>query len=207
MGALSSLKSSIKQTLAEWDQADQQHGETKMKKQAKKAKAKTEVKTEVKSVPRSSLSQQLLAYIQVHPGVTGTALREIVRERSPKTPISYVPALLKGLFDSKFVRRTEVKADRAGRSTFAYYVLTEEERVALLSGTAKSKKNSESADTKGITALVPAKRIPMPTVEELGSTPATMISVTALNGAQVWFSVEDARHVYNSLNQIFGATR
>lgn len=206
------LKSNIKQAFDEWKKADQQlEKENQMSKQTKKPVAK---KAAVKNTSdadkpiRSPLSQQLIAYIQVYPGVTGTQLRAVVKERSPKTPMSYVPAILKGLFDSHHVRRVAVPGEKhKGRSTYAYYVNTDEERAAFFTKKPKSKKNPEPVDAKGITALVPAKRTPMPTVEATDSIPSTVITMKAPDGTSVWFSVEEARYFYNNLKQIFGGAQ
>ena len=107
------MEDKIKKAFEEWKQQDHSTESTPMK-----------------SSTTKTLSDQLMAYIQAHPGVTGRELRQVVREKLPKTPITYVPAVLKGLFDAHFLRRDEVlnTAGQKGGPTFAYYALDEAER-------------------------------------------------------------------------------
>lgn len=189
------MEEKIKEAFDEWKKADQQLKEESQMKITKSS---------------GSLSQQILTYIEAHPGVTGKQLREVVRQRSPKTPVTYVPALLKGLFDSNLVRRTEVPSDgtQTGRPTFSYYALTEEERQSAVKKPAKkTKAKVEVVDKngKGITALVPAKRT---STHALDVGPMTVaISIAMHNGATYSMNLSDAKYIYAQLNQIFGAAR
>ncbi len=197
------MEEKIKEAFDEWKKADQQ------------LKEESQMKTTKSS---GSLSQQILTYIEAHPGVTGKQLREVVRQRSPKTPVTYVPALLKGLFDSNLVRRTEVPSDgtQTGRPTFSYYALTEEERQSAAKQPAKKVKAKPKAKVKatvevvdkngkGITALVPAKRTATHALEVGPMTVA--ISIAMHNGATYSMNLSDAKYIYAQLNQIFGAAR
>lgn len=189
------MEEKIKEAFDEWKKADQQ------------LKEESQMKTTKSS---GSLSQQILTYIEAHPGVTGKQLREVVRQRSPKTPVTYVPALLKVLFDNNLVRRTEVPSDgtQTGRPTFSYYALTEEERQSAVKKPAKkTKAKVEVVDKngKGITALVPAKRT---STHALDVGPMTVaISIAMHNGATYSMNLSDAKYIYAQLNQIFGAAR
>ena len=166
-----------------------------------------------------TLSEQLMAYIQAHPGVTGTELRRVVKEKLPTTPITYVPAILKGLFDAHFVRREEHPAsEKGGRSTFAYYALDEAEREvarerARLNPNQKRayKKSKVKAKVKhektgeGITALVPAKRH---ATHALDVGPTTLsIAISLADGRNYSMTLKDAKFLYTQLNQIFGGAR
>lgn len=191
------MEDKIKEAFDEWKKADQQ------------LKEESQMKTTSQS---GSLSQQILTYIEAHPGVTGKQIRDVVRERSPKTPITYVPALLKGLFDKNLVRRTEVPSDgtQTGRPTFAYFKLTEEEArkpASRKKAKGKAKPTVEVVDKngKGITALVPAKRT---ATHALDVGPMTVaISIAMNNGATYSMNLADAKYIYAQLNQIFGAAR
>lgn len=196
------MEDKIKKAFEEWKQQDHSTESKAMQVSANK-----------------SLSEQLMAYIQVHPGVTGTELRRVVKERSPATPITYVPAILKGLFDAHFVRREERPAsEKGGRSTFAYYALDEAEREvarerarlnpnqkrAYKKSKVKAKAKPEKTD-EGITALVPAKRH---ATHALDVGPTTIsISIQTSNGVSYSLNINDAKFIYKQLNQIFGGAR
>lgn len=195
------MEDKIKKAFEEWKQQDHSTESTPMRISTTK-----------------SLSEQLLTYIHAHPGVTGTELRKIIQERSPQTPTSYVPAILKGLFDAHFLRREErPKADgRYGRSTFAYYALTDAEREvarerARLNPKQKVKnikakvKTKPKKDTEGITALVPAKRH---ATHALDVGPTTLsIAISLADGRSYSLNLNDAKFLYTQLNQIFGGVR
>lgn len=162
-----------------------------------------------------TLSEQLMAYIQVHPGVTGAELRRVVKEKLPATPITYVPAILKGLFDAHFVRREERPAsETGGHSTFAYYALTDEERDAARAQAVpkkrkytkrKAEKAKPEKTDEGITALVPVKRH---ATHALDVGPTTIsISIQTGNGVSYSLNINDAKFIYTQLNQIFGGVR
>ena len=166
-----------------------------------------------------TLADQLLAYIQVHPGVTGAELRELVKEKLPTTPVTYVPATLKGMFDAHFVRREERPSpNNNNRHTFAYYALDEAEREvarerarlnpnqkrAYKKSKVKAKAKPEKTD-EGITALVPAKRH---ATHALDVGPTTIsISIQTSNGVSYSLNINDAKFIYKQLNQIFGGAR
>ena len=166
-----------------------------------------------------TLADQLLAYIQAHPGVTGAELREIVREKLPTTPTTYVPATLKGLFDAHFVRREERPSpNNIKRITFAYYALDEAEREVARErarlnpnqkrtykkSKVKAKGKHEKTD-EGITALVPAKRH---ATHALDVGPTTLsIAISLADGRNYSMTLKDAKFLYTQLNQIFGGAR
>lgn len=205
------MEEKIKEAFEEWKKADHtNHKESDMKVNEKK---------------EVGLSQQLLAYIFAHPGVTGRQLRQIVKERSPKTPVSYVPAVLKGLFDHHQVRRETVPNEEGhyGRSTFAYYVMTDAEREALkaIAKPAKAKAKGKPGrkpgkvskvkaepverGERGITTLVPSKRH---AAHPLDVGPTTLsISITVADGTNYSMTLQDAKFLYKQLNQIFGGVR
>ena len=166
-----------------------------------------------------TLADQLLAYIQAHPGVTGAELRELVKQKLPTTPTTYVPATLKGLFDAHFVRREERPSpNNNNRHTFAYYALDEAEREvarerarlnpnqkrAYKKSKVKAKAKPEKTD-EGITALVPAKRHATHALD-VGPTTVT-ISIATSNGVSYSLNINDAKFIYTQLNQIFGGAR
>ena len=189
------MEDKIKQAFAEWNQQDHSQESTVMK-----------------SSTSHKLSEQLLAYIQAHPGVTGAELRKVVREKSPTTPITYVPAVLKGLFDAHFVRREERPNPdgKYGRNTFAYYTLTAAEREvarerARLNPKQKTKKAKSKTKDEGITALVPAKRHAMRPLD-VGATTVS-IAIATSDGTTYSLNINDAKFIYTQLNQIFGGVR
>lgn len=194
------MEDKIKQAFAEWKQQDHSQESTVMK-----------------SSTSHKLSEQLLTYIQAHPGVTGTELRKVVREKSPTTPITYVPAVLKGLFDAHFVRREprDNPDGQYGRNTFAYYTLTAAEREVARERArlnpkqktkkAKTKTKPEKVKAEGITALVPAKRHAMRPLD-VGATTVS-IAIATSDGTTYSLNVNDAKFIYSQLNQIFGGVR
>lgn len=198
------MEDKIKQAFEEWKKQDHSTESTAMKVSTTK-----------------SLTDQLMTYIQVHPGITGTELRKIVREKMPQVPNTYVPALLKGLFDAHFVRREErPKTDGFGRSTFAYFALTSAEREVAREKARLNpiqpkpkytkKKKAERVEVvtkpaKGITALVPAKRHATHALD-VGPTTVT-ISIATSNGVSYSLNINDAKFIYTQLNQIFGGVR
>ena len=166
-----------------------------------------------------TLADQLLAYIQVHPGVTGAELRELVKQKLPTTPVTYVPATLKSMFDAHFVRReARPSPNNNNRHTFAYYALDEAEREvarerarlnpnqkrAYKKSKVKAKAKPEKTD-EGITALVPAKRHATHALD-VGPTTVT-ISIATSNGVSYSLNINDAKFIYTQLNQIFGGVR
>jgi len=186
------MEEKIKKAFDEWKNSEQ----------LKESNVKEEAKTGI-------LSKQLMAYIEAHPGVTGKQLRAIVIERSPETPVSYVPALLKGMFDKKVIRREPVGGDGMGRPTFAYYKLSDEEREAQLKPVKKTKKPKARVkpESKGITTLVldaPKRHAVHPL--EVGATTVS-ISIATADGTTYSLPLGEAKVIYTQLNQIFGGAR
>lgn len=198
------MEERIKQAFAEWKKADQQLAEevktepTKPKEESNMAKGLT------------GLSQQILAYIIAHPGVTGTELRRVVAERMPDKPISYVPACLKNMTDAFYVRRTPVANGdgQMGRSTYAYYALTEEERTAERNRP-KSRAVKVVKVKKAKEVITPVLAPPKPhAVRPLEVGPTTIsIAIQTSNGVSYSLSLPDAKYIYTQLNQIFGGAR
>jgi hypothetical protein len=197
------MEDKIKQAFEEWKKQDHSTESTAMKVSTNKG-----------------LSDQLMAYIQTQPGITGAELRKIVKEKFPQTPSSYVPAILKGLFDAHFVGREErPKTDGFGRSTFAYFALTSAEREVarekarlnpIQPKPKYTKKKAERVEVvtkpaKGITALVPAKRHATHALD-VGPTTVT-ISIATSTGVSYSLNINDAKFIYTQLNQIFGGVR
>lgn len=213
------MEDKIKEAFEEWKKAD--HPQPKESEQMKQGTTSVS-ETKKRNAP-GGLSQMLQAYIFAHPGVTGRELRHIVAERSPQTPVSYVPAVLKGMFDNNILRREEVPNEEGhyGRSTYAYYVLTDEEREAAQKkakakpakvkgkpgrkpGNAKVKVKAEAVE-RGITALVPSKRH---AAHALDVGPTTLsISISVADGRSYSMTLQDAKFLYKQLNQIFGGVR
>ncbi len=189
------MEEKIKKAFDEWKNSD---------KQPKESNVTEESKTGV-------LSKQLMAYIEAHPGVTGKQLRAVVTERLPETPISYVPALLKGLYDKKLIRRDPVwgaKDGGMGRPTFAYYKLSDEERKAQLKPVKKAKaKPKAKAESKGITTLVLDKPKHHATHPLQVGTTTVSISIATADGTTYSLPLTDAKAIYVQLNQIFGGVR
>lgn len=172
--------------------------------------------TVMKSSTSKPLATKLLDYITSHPGVTGAQLRKIIRDQEPSTPTTYIPAVLKGLFDTHFVRREmrSHEVGQRGRGTFAYYALTDEARAKAVEEQNQkpkkrkyTKRNTEKvakAD-KGITTLVPAKRH---AAYALDVGPATVsIAIATSSGTSYSLNIRDAKFIYVQLNQIFGGVR
>jgi hypothetical protein len=163
-------------------------------------------------VKYKNLSPMLLDMIEKNPGITGKDLRVFIMQRSPSTPISYVPALLKGLYDAHYVSRTQVDTSTkyGGRTTFAYTRLTDAERKELQdrdnSVVAKpvDKIKKTKPTSNGINALIPTK----PTATRpLDVGPTTVhITISTTQGAYS-MKLEEAKFIYQQLNQIFGGMR
>lgn len=192
------MEEKIKQAFEEWKQSDQQLKEES-----------------IMTSKKGSLSNQILTLIEARPGVTGTQIRQTVREVSPQTSITAVPAVLKALFDRGEVRRVPVprKADSHGKATFSYFKLSEDEKqkaVFRKKSKVKTKAKAKVKETveKGITTLVvapPAKRHAMHPLE-IGSATVS-ISISTSDGAVYSLPLPEAKVIYSQLNQIFGAVR
>lgn len=204
MGTL--MEEKIKKAFDEWKNSEPQPQPQQPK------ESNMEVKTEAKT---ASLARQLITYIEANPGVTGKELRRVVVTRSPETPVSYVPALLKGMFDKKMIRREPVlgaKEGGIGRPTFAYYKLSDEERSKLIGKKRKTKikvikPKADETKSKGITTLVldaPKHHATHPL--HVGTTTVS-ISIATADGTTYSLPLSDAKAIYKQLNQIFGAVR
>jgi hypothetical protein len=159
------------------------------------------------------LSNVLMDKIKDNPGITGKELRAYVTQGFPTTPISYVPALLKGFYDNNTVSRVPVAplAGSRGGGTFAYTFIPEGIRAKMpkrekVKAYTKKKTKAVHApkEDKGISALVPIERKPM---HPLDIGPATLhITISTSQGAYS-MKLEEAKFIYTQLNQIFGGAR
>jgi hypothetical protein len=155
------------------------------------------------------LSNVLIDKIKDNPGITGKELRVYVTQGFPNTPISYVPALLKGFYDKNVVSREVVPASGGakGRGTFAYTFVPPNERAKITKKAKAAKKVKAKPvhkEDKGITTLIPAERKP---VRPLDIGPATLhITISTSQGAYS-MKLEEAKFIYTQLNQIFGGAR
>lgn len=196
------MEEKIKQAFQEWKQTEQPK--------------ETIVETNSRN---QQLSNTLLDMISKNPGITGKALRAYVAKEMPTVPISYVPAILKGFYDKNFVNRIEVAPDgQQGRTTFSYTAVPVAVRKnmpkrpkvkAYTKG--KNKVHAKVAapkQEKGIDTLVPA----VPT-ERVVTHPlavgATTVYITIRTGDTTTYSLrlEEAKVIYQQLNQIFGGAR
>jgi len=192
------MEDKIKQAFQEWKQTEQPK-ETIVDTQSKNQK----------------LSNMLLDMISKHPGITGKALRAYVAKEVPTVPISYVPAILKGFYDKNFVNRIEVAPDgEQGRTTFSYTAVPVAVRAtmpkrpkakAYTKGKNKPKAVVVPKQEKGIDTLVPAERV----VTHPLAVGATTVYITIRTGNETTYSLrlEEAKVIYQQLNQIFGGAR
>lgn len=181
------MEEKIKQAFQEWKQTEQPK------------------ETIVETSKNKQLSSVLLDKIKDNPGITGKQLRSFIAMEHPSTPVTYVPALLKGFFDKNVVRRTEADSDASmGRATFAYTFVPENERVKKSRKVKATKAKAVHKEDKGITTLIPAERKP---VHPLDIGPATLhITISTSQGAYS-MKLEEAKFIYTQLNQIFGGVR
>jgi len=192
------MEDKIKQAFEEWKQTEQPK-ETIVDTQSKNQK----------------LSNMLLDMISKHPGITGKALRAYVAKEVPTVPISYVPAILKGFYDKNFVNRIEVAPDgEQGRTTFSYTAVPVAVRAtmpkrpktkAYTKGKNKPKAVVVPKQEKGIDTLVPAERV----VTHPLAVGATTVYITIRTGNETTYSLklDEAKVIYQQLNQIFGGAR
>ena len=177
--------------------------------------------TEVKEliVETNSRNQQLsnilLDMISKNPGITGKDLRAYVAKEMPTVPISYVPAILKGFYDKNFVNRIEVAPDgEKGRTTFSYTAvpvavranMPKREKVKAYTKKSKAKIKAIAAPKKekGIDTLIPAERV---VTRPLAVGATTLhITISTSHGAYS-MQLEEAKFIYQQLNQIFGGVR
>ena len=190
------MEDKIKKAFEEWKQTEQ---------------PKEKVMNEDVSNNRK-LSNVLMDKIKDNPGITGKELRAYITQGFPNTPVSYVPALLKGFYDANFVSRIEVAPDgEKGRTTYSYTAIPEDERKRLpkrekVKAYTKKKAKPVHApkEDKGISALVPVER---KTTRPLEVGPTTLhITISTSLGAYS-MKLEEAKFIYQQLNQIFGGVR
>jgi hypothetical protein len=156
------------------------------------------------------LSNVLIDKIKDNPGITGKQLRVYIAQGFPSTPITYVPALLKGFHDKNVVSREVVPASGGikGRGTFAYTFVPPNERAKMpkrekVKAYTKKTKPVPKED-KGITTLIPAER---KATRPLEVGPTTLhITISTSQGAYS-MKLEEAKFIYTQLNQIFGGAR
>ena len=189
------MEDKIKQAFEEWKQTEQPK-ETIVDTQSKNQK----------------LSNMLLDMISNNPGITGKALRAYVSKEMPTVPISYVPAILKGFYDKNFVNRIEVAPDgEKGRTTYSYTAVP----VAVRAKMPKrpkvkaytKKKHSKVKAEKGIDTLIPAERIERVTTSPLAVGATTLHITISTSDASYTLRLEEAKFIYQQLNQIFGGAR
>jgi len=184
------MEEKIKQAFQEWKQADQPK--------------------ENEMSNNRQLSNVLLDKIKDNPGITGKALRVYIAQGFPTTPISYVPALLKGFYDNNIVSRIEVAPDgNKGRTTFAYTAIPEDERKHLpkrekVKAYTKKKTKVKAKVEKGIDTLIHTERVPVRPLE-VGPTTLHITISTSLGAYSM--KLDEAKFIYSQLNQIFGGAR
>jgi hypothetical protein len=194
------MEEKIKKAFEEWKQTDKP-----------KEKVMNEDMNEDVSNNRQ-LSNVLIDKIKDNPGITGKELRTYVAQGFPTTPISYVPALLKGFYDNNTVSRVPVPplAGSRGGGTFAYTFVPENVRAKMpkrekvKAYTKKAKAKPVHKEDKGITTLIPAERKPVRPLE-VGPTTLHITISTSLGAYSM--KLEEAKFIYQQLNQIFGGVR
>jgi hypothetical protein len=155
------------------------------------------------------LSNMLLAKITAEPGITGKDLRAYISEIMPTVPVTYVPAILKGFYDKNFVGRTEVAPDgNKGRTTYAYTIVPAHERAKMPDRPkvkAYTKKKTKVAKVeKGIDTLIPTERV----VTRPLAVGATTLHITISTSLGAYsMQLDEAKFIYQQLNQIFGGAR
>jgi hypothetical protein len=129
--------------------------------------------------------------------------------------VTYVPAILKGFYDKNFVSRVEVAPDgEMGRTTYSYTVIPAHERVKMAKRPKvkaytkkKAKVHTKVKEDKGITGLVPAERTERVVTSPLAVGATTLhITISTSLGAYS-MKLEEAKFIYQQLNQIFGGAR
>lgn len=196
------MEEKIKQAFQEWKQTEQPK-ETIVDTQSKNQK----------------LSNMLLDMISNNPGVTGKALRAYVSKEMPTVPISYVPAILKGFYDKNFVNRIEVAPDgEKGRTTYSYTAVPVAVRATMPKRPkakaytkGKNKVHTKVAapkQEKGIDTLVPVAPTERVVTHPL-SVGTTTVYITIRTGNETTYSLklDEAKVIYQQLNQIFGGVR
>jgi hypothetical protein len=183
------MEDKIKQAFQEWKETD-----------------KPKEKEMNISISRNKqLSNMLLDKITAEPGITGKELRTYIAEGYPDIPISYVPAVLKGFHNRNIVSREGILPGdgKVGRSTFAYtFVPPNKRKVTPKKDRVKAYTKKKA--NKGISALVPAERV---VTRPLDVGPTTLhITISTSLGAYS-MKLDEAKFIYQQLNQIFGGVR
>jgi hypothetical protein len=198
------MEDKIKQAFQEWKQTEQPK-ETIVDTQSKNQK----------------LSNMLLDMISNNPGITGKALRAYISKEMPTVPISYVPAILKGFYDKNFVNRIEVAPDgEKGRTTYSYTAVPVAVRAKMPKRPKvkaytkkKVKVHSKVKAEKGIDMLIPTEHMERMEYMERMNTPPLAVGATTLHitistsDASYTLRLEEAKFIYQQLNQIFGGVR
>ena len=183
------MEDKIKQAFQEWKETD-----------------KPKEKEMNISISRNKqLSNMLLDKITAEPGITGKELRTYIAEGYPDIPISYVPAVLKGFHNRNIVSREGILPGdgKVGRSTFAYtFVPPNKRKVTPKKDRVKAYTKKKA--NKGISALVPAERVVM---RPLAVGPTTLHITISTSDAAYTLRLEEAKFIYQQLNQIFGGAR
>lgn len=189
------METKIKEAFQEWKQAD-----------------KPEEKT---MTTNQKLTKFLLDTIKGRPGITGKELRIHVAQAMPEISESYVPALMKGLYDRNAVSRELIPAQGYnGRNTYSYTVIPEEmrgnlpkkENVKLYAK--KHKPKAAPQESKGITTLIPAERTVIRFKDpEAAATTTVYLTIRIGKEPAYSLSLEEAKVIYQQLNQIFGGVR
>ena len=199
------MEEKIKQAFQEWKQTEQP-------KEIKMVEAKQTSKNR-------TLSNMLLAKITAEPGITGKALRAYTLQAFPTVPVSYVPAILKGFYDKNFVNRIEVAPDgEKGRTTYSYTAVPVAVRATMPKRPkakaytkGKNKVHTKVAapkQEKGIDTLVPVAPTERVVTHPL-SVGTTTVYITIRTGNETTYSLklDEAKVIYQQLNQIFGGVR
>ena len=191
------MEEKIKEAFQEWKQADKPE--------------------EKKMSVNQKLTGFLINTIKAKPGITGKELRIHAAQSMPEVAESCVPALMKGLYDRNFVSRELIPAQGFnGRNTYAYTVIPEEmrsklpkkDKVKAYTKKHKHKPTPAPQESKGITQLIPAERAERMVTAPL-SVGATTVYITIRTGGETTYSLrlEEAKVIYQQLNQIFGGVR
>lgn len=211
MGTL--MEDKIKKAFEEWKSSDTSPVQT--------TQPKPKEESNMQSKPMN-LSQFALAHIDRKPGITGKELRTLAERAFPTTPTSYMPAVLKSLYNASHVSRVAVPGDNASNGTFAYYKYSDAERAAIkkkqreerrlerAAERAKAKSKATPAAPATIQAEPPAALVPVKrhATHALDVGPATIsIAIATSDGTSYSLSLPEAKYIYTQLNQIFGALR
>ena len=191
------MEEKIKEAFQEWKQADKPE--------------------EKKMSVNQKLTGFLINTIKAKPGITGKELRIHAAQSMPEVAESYVPALMKDLYDRNFVSRELIPAQGFnGRNTYAYTVIPEEmrsklpkkDKVKAYTKKHKHKPILAPQESKGITQLIPAERTVI-RFKDPDVNIATTVYITIRIGKEPAYSLslEEAKVIYQQLNQIFGGMK